>query len=69
MGRTSIRAQLYRGARTLGDLEAAAQGPRSYTRRVARRHVYRASNRLTLDLLRSAGLAGSRPPSLRHGFR
>lgn len=60
MARTSVRAQLYQAARTLGDAEAAAQGPGAYARRVARRHVYRASNRLTLDLLRAGGLAGRR---------
>jgi hypothetical protein len=56
MARHSLRSQLYRAARDLGNVQAASRGPGSYAQRVARRHVYRASNRLTASLLRSIGL-------------
>ena len=58
--RTSLRAELYRAARDLGDAQSAARGPGAYAKRVARRRVYRSTNRLTNNLLRSAGLEGSR---------
>lgn len=54
--RRSIRSQLYRGARDLGNLEAAEKGPTSYGRRVIRRKVYRSTNRVTGRLLRRLGL-------------
>jgi hypothetical protein len=56
----SLRSQLYRAARDLGDIQAASRGPGAYAQRVARRRVYRSTNHLTMSLLRSAGLAGSR---------
>jgi hypothetical protein len=57
---TSLRSQLYRAARDLGDAQSAARGPGAYAKRVARRRVYRSTNHLTMSLLRSAGLEGSR---------
>jgi hypothetical protein len=56
----SLRSQLYRAARDLGDVQATRRGPGAYAKRVARRRVYRSTNHLTMSLLRSAGLAGSR---------
>lgn len=58
--RSSLRSQLYRAARDLGNVQAAERGPGSYAARVARRRVYRSTNRLTSQLLRSAGLMGGR---------
>jgi hypothetical protein len=58
--RSTLRSQLYRAARDLGNVQAAARGPGSYAKRVARRRVYRTTNSLTNQLLRSAGLLGSR---------
>ena len=52
----SIRSQLYRGARDLGNLQAAEKGPASYGKRVVRRKVYRSTNKLTGKFLRSFGL-------------
>jgi len=56
--RSSLRSQLYRAARDLGNVRAAEQGPGAYAARLARRRVYQSSNRLTNELLRSAGLLG-----------
>ncbi len=56
--RSSLRSQLYRAAHDLGNVEAATQGPGAYAKRVARRRVYRTTNGLTSQLLRSAGLLG-----------
>ena len=58
--RSTLRSQLYRAARDLGNVQAASRGPGSYARRVARRKVYRTTNGLTNQLLRSFGLMGSR---------
>ena len=54
--RSSLRSQLYRAARDLGNVQAASRGPGSYARRVARRKVYRTTNGLTNHLLRSVRL-------------
>jgi hypothetical protein len=54
--RSSLRSQLYRAARDMGDVQAAARGPGSYAKRVARRKVYRTTNGLTGQLLRSLRL-------------
>jgi hypothetical protein len=54
--RRSLRAQLYRDARMLGNLDAAARGPVAYSRRYARRRMYAATNGVTLSILRSLGL-------------
>lgn len=58
--RSSLRSQLYRAARDMGNVQAAAQGPGAYAKRMARRKVYRTTNGLTNDLLRSFGLMGRR---------
>jgi hypothetical protein len=58
--RSSLRTQLYGTARDLGNVQAAERGPGSYAARVARRRVYRTSNHLTSQLLRSVGLMGGR---------
>lgn len=42
--RKSLRSQLYRGARDLGNLEAAEKGPASLGKRYARRAAYRKTN-------------------------
>ena len=54
--RKSLRSQLYRAARDLGNIEAAEKGPTSYGKRVARRKVYRSTNRITGRFLRKLGL-------------
>ena len=54
--RRSLRSQLYRGARDMGNLEAAKKGPEAYGKRVVRRRVYRTTNRLTGRFLRRLGL-------------
>jgi hypothetical protein len=53
---TSLRSQLYRTARDLGNVQAASKGPTSYGRRVVRRKVYRTTNGMTRHLLRGFGL-------------
>ncbi|MGH9081388.1 MAG: hypothetical protein ACRDYE_15180 [Acidimicrobiales bacterium] len=53
---TSLRSQLYRAARDLGNVQAASKGPSSYAKRVARRKVYRTTNGLTRQLTRGLGL-------------
>ena len=50
--RKSLRSQLYRGARDLGDLEAAEKGPTSLGKRYVRRAVYRRTNSGLAALLR-----------------
>ena len=52
----SLRSQFYRAARDLGNFEAAEKGPTSYGKRVARRKVYRSTNRITSRFLRKLGL-------------
>jgi hypothetical protein len=54
--RKSLRSQLYRAARDLGNIEAAEKGPASYGKRVVRRKVYAKTNGLTRRLLRRVGL-------------
>lgn len=44
MARKSLRGQLYRAARDLGNVEAAEKGPGAYGRRVVRRKAYRQTN-------------------------
>lgn len=53
----SLRSQLYRNARVLGNFEAVAKGPVSYGKRVARRKAYAKTNGLTRRFLRSLGLS------------
>lgn len=52
----SLRSQLYRTARDLGNVQAAMKGPVPYSKRVVRRKVYRATNRHLARFLRDAGL-------------
>ena len=54
--RKTLRAELYRGARDLGNLQAAARGPGPYARRVVRRAVYRKTNGELRRVLRALGL-------------
>lgn len=42
--RKSLRSQLYRAARDLGNAQAAAKGPGAYGKRVVRRTAYRRVN-------------------------
>jgi hypothetical protein len=48
----SLRSQLYRSARILGDLEAMEKGPSAYGKRVVRKAAYRKSSSLTRTLLK-----------------
>ena len=56
MARHSLRSQLYRAARDLGNVQAASRGPGAYAKRVARRKVYRTTTGMTLHLLREINL-------------
>ncbi len=59
--RKSLRSQLYRAARDLGDVEAVQKGGMAgLARRQARKVAYRRSSSLTGLLLRSLGLQGRR---------
>jgi len=51
--RRSLRSQLYRTARILGDLDAASRGPSAYGRRVVRKAAYRKSSSATRSLMRA----------------
>ncbi len=53
---TSLRSQLYRVARDLGNVQAAEKGPSAYAKRVARRKIYARSNGIARQLTRSLGL-------------
>ena len=53
--RKSLRSQLYRAARDLGNIEAAEKGPASYGKRVVRRKVYRSTNSVTGKFMRKLG--------------
>ena len=54
--RKTLRGELYRAARDLGNLQAAAKGPGPYAKRVVRRAVYRKTNGELRRLLRRLGL-------------
>jgi hypothetical protein len=56
VARHSLRSQLYRAARDLGNVQAASRGPGSYAKRAVRRKVYRTTNGMTRQLLRGFGL-------------
>jgi len=58
--RKSLRSQLYRGARDLGNLDAAEKGPTSLGKRYVRRAAYRKANTGLGGLLRAFGLSGKR---------
>jgi len=51
--RKSLRSQLYRVARDLGNVEAASKGPGAYGKRVVRRKVYAKTNGFLGKALRS----------------
>lgn len=53
----SLRSQLYRDARIMGNVEALSKGPLAYGKRYARRKTYAKSNALTHTVLRSFGLS------------
>jgi hypothetical protein len=50
--RRSLRSQLYRTARLMGDIEAVSQGPSAMTRRYVRKKTYAKSMGTTSALLR-----------------
>jgi hypothetical protein len=50
--RRSLRSQLYRAARDLGNAKAASRGPGEFGKRMMRRSVYRTTNRWTQRFLR-----------------
>jgi hypothetical protein len=52
----SLRSQLYRAARDLGNVQAARGGPTSYGKRVVRRKVYRTTNGINRRVLKDLGL-------------
>jgi hypothetical protein len=54
--RKSLRSQLHRAARDLGDIESAAKGPGAYAKRRVRKVVYRKSNGALRSILRAFGL-------------
>jgi hypothetical protein len=59
--RKSLRSQLYRAARDLGNVEAVERGGvKGGAKRYARRAVYRKANSVTASFLRAIGLQGSR---------
>jgi hypothetical protein len=57
----SLRSQLYRAARDIGNVESVKNGGvKGLAKRDARRAVYRQTNRATSSFLRALGLQGSR---------
>jgi hypothetical protein len=57
----SLRSQLYRAARDLGNIESVGHGGLTGgAKRYARRAVYRRTNTLTSSFLRALGLQGAR---------
>jgi hypothetical protein len=54
--RKSLRSQLHRAARDLGNLQAEPKGPAVYGKRMVRRSVYRSTDRVTAHFLRQLGL-------------
>jgi hypothetical protein len=57
----SLRSQLYRAARDLGNVESVKNGGvKGLAKRDARRAAYRQTNKATGSLLRLLGLQGSR---------
>ena len=53
----SLRSQLYRAARDLGNIQALAKGPTSYGKRVVRRKVSAKTNSITRQFLRAIGMS------------
>jgi hypothetical protein len=54
--RSSLRSQLYRAARDMGNVQAAAKGPGAYSKRMVRRKVYTTTNGMTRHLMKGFGL-------------
>jgi hypothetical protein len=54
--RKSVRSQLYRAARDLGNVQAASKGPTSYGKRVVRRKICRTTNGINRRVLKDLGL-------------
>ena len=54
--RESLRSQLYRAARDLGNVRAARVGPMSYGKRVVCRKVYWTTNGINRRVLNDLGL-------------
>ena len=52
----SLRSQLYRAARDLGNVQAARGGPTGYDKRIVRRKVYRTTNGIKQRVLREIRL-------------
>jgi len=52
----SLRSELYRDARILGNLEALTKGPGAYSKRYVRRKVYSRSMGVTNSILKSINL-------------
>lgn len=53
----SLRSELYRDARLIGNVQAASHGPVAYGKRYARRKVYARTNSFTNSILRSIHLS------------
>lgn len=53
----SLRSELYRDARILGDIDAISKGPTAYAKRYVRRRTYAHVNGLTSSILRSISLS------------
>ncbi|HEY5111744.1 MAG TPA: hypothetical protein VII67_05370 [Acidimicrobiales bacterium] len=53
----SLRSELYRDARLLGNVQAASRGPGAYAQRYARRKVYARTNSFTHSILKSISLS------------
>ncbi|MGH9296570.1 MAG: hypothetical protein ACRDZP_01170 [Acidimicrobiales bacterium] len=51
----SLRSQLYRAARQLGNAQAASKGPVAYGKRVVRRKTYAKGNNAIRKLLKVFG--------------
>jgi hypothetical protein len=58
--RKSLRSQLYRAARDLGNVEAVSKGPSAVGKRYVRRAAYRRTNAGLASVLRVLGLTGKR---------
>jgi hypothetical protein len=52
----SLRSELYRDARILGNIEAATKGPGAYAKRYVRRKVYSRSMGLSNSILKSINM-------------
>ncbi len=53
--RRNVRGELYHGARVLGNLEAASQGPGAFVKRRVRARAYAKTNGLLRRFLKGLG--------------